>query len=176
MCNFTGGQCDAALADVLMFFTGARVFPPCGFDDDGELSFNRTNPYPTASTCSFSLTLPTKFEDYFDFKHALDVAFTCHGGFGLVWSSIYCCNHSWTALCDAICISFGTSEHWHDRGLLTSSDPCLWVPSWCTSLCKRTILASYMMSLWESSITRPCVLADYSDEYWQTEKHIKAHG
>ena len=67
---------------ILVFFTGADSIPPGGYDNV-IMSFNKDNPYPTASTCGLELTLPTKHQEYNDFKKSLDVAFTMHGGFGL---------------------------------------------------------------------------------------------
>ena len=49
-----------------------------------SLSFNPENPFPTPSTCAaVELILFTKYsDDYLTFKKMLDIAFTCHGGFG----------------------------------------------------------------------------------------------
>lgn len=67
---------------ILSFFTGADSIPPVGYDRV-TLTFNNLNPYPTASTCGLELTLPTKYDEYEEFKRHMDVAFTMHGGFGL---------------------------------------------------------------------------------------------
>ena len=67
---------------ILVFFTGADSIPPSGYDSV-IMSFNKESQYPTASTCGLELTLPTKHNDYNDFKKCLDVAFSMHGGFGL---------------------------------------------------------------------------------------------
>ena len=67
---------------ILAFFTGADSIPPVGYDRV-TLSFNHQNPYPTASTCGLELTLPTKYDEYNEFKRNMDVAFTMQGGFGL---------------------------------------------------------------------------------------------
>ena len=48
-----------------------------------SLNFNDQNPYPTASTCSLSLTLPTKYSTYPEFKEKFIFAVKNHGGFGL---------------------------------------------------------------------------------------------
>ena len=64
------------------FFSGAECIPPIGFPHDPVLIFG-DNQYPTASTCALQLTLPKKYDRYYDFKAALDLAFICHGGFGL---------------------------------------------------------------------------------------------
>ena len=70
---------------ILNFFTGAESIPPCGFPPGKPvLSFNSSNPYPTASTCALELTLPTKYDDYQEFKSKMDQAFSMHGGFGLL--------------------------------------------------------------------------------------------
>lgn len=71
------------LGTILAFFTGAEEIPPTGFPHSPVLSFNPVNPYPTASTCAAELTLPTMYTEPSEFKRSLDVAFTCHGGFGL---------------------------------------------------------------------------------------------
>ena len=61
------GDTDLTMGGVLSYFTGADSIPPLGFDD-ATLSFNNTNPYPTASTCTLCLTLPTMYQDYASFK------------------------------------------------------------------------------------------------------------
>ena len=65
---------------VLSFFTGADTVPPLGFSD-ATLNFNDDNPYPTASTCSLSLTLPTKY--YLSYEANFIFSMLNHGGFGL---------------------------------------------------------------------------------------------
>ena len=72
-----------SLGRVLAFFTGADTIPPLGYAS-AVLNFNPLNLYPTASTCAVELTLPTRYAQYDQFKKQLDVAFTMHGGFGLV--------------------------------------------------------------------------------------------
>jgi hypothetical protein len=83
----TGGkadsECTVSVGTVLAFFTGADTIPPLGYTS-AVLNFNQFNEYPTASTCAVELTLPTKHAQYEQFKKQLDVAFTMHGGFGLV--------------------------------------------------------------------------------------------
>ena len=73
---------------MLIFFTGAKDIPPTGYDvvDGPTLSFDHHDPLPKASTCAIELTLPTKYYDdsYSTFKKMMDMAMTCHGGFGLV--------------------------------------------------------------------------------------------
>ncbi len=56
---------------------------PSGYES-AILTFNPTDPYPTASTRAIQLTLPTKYEDCYEFKKSMDVALTMHGGFGLI--------------------------------------------------------------------------------------------
>ena len=70
------------LSKILAFFSGADNIPPAGYDEV-VLNFSSTSPYPLASTRALELTLPTKY-DYIDFKRSLDIAFTMHGGFGLM--------------------------------------------------------------------------------------------
>ena len=72
------------LGMVLNFFTGSNGIPPCGYSNPPELNFNSVNVLPTASTCAPSLTLPTKFSDYEEFKASLVKGLTWHGGFGLI--------------------------------------------------------------------------------------------
>ena len=76
-------ECTVSVGTVLAFFTGADTIPPLGYAS-AVLNFNQFNEYPTASTCAVELTLPTKHTQYEQFKKQLDVAFTMHGGFGLV--------------------------------------------------------------------------------------------
>lgn len=78
----SGGEVDITLKDVLSSFTGAESISPLGFND-ATLSFNDENPYPTSSTCSQCLTLPSKYEKYADFKEHFIFALCNHGGFGL---------------------------------------------------------------------------------------------
>ncbi len=71
----------------MAFMTGGEEIPPGGFDCfiSPCLNFNDEQPYPTASTCSITMTLPTKYmTDYSRFKTAMNVAMKCHGGFGLI--------------------------------------------------------------------------------------------
>ncbi len=71
------------LSLVLSFFSGSEVIPPQGFPNKPTLNFNADDPFPTASTCAIELTLPTKYSDgYSNFKRMMNIAFTCHGGFG----------------------------------------------------------------------------------------------
>ena len=72
------------LGDCLSFFTGSTSIPLTGFEDVATLNFNPTNVFPTASTCSLTLTLPTMYyECYSTFKEKMEYAFFNHGGFGL---------------------------------------------------------------------------------------------
>ena len=78
-----GGSTDVTMGDVLSYFTGADSIPPLGLGD-ATLSFNHTNPYPTASTCGLCLTLPTMYsKDYMNFKKHFTFVLLNHGGFGL---------------------------------------------------------------------------------------------
>ena len=82
-CVFTAGELQINLGDILSFFTGADTVPPLGFSD-ATPNFNDENPYPTASTCSFSLTLPTQYHaDFEAFKENFVFSVQNHGGFGL---------------------------------------------------------------------------------------------
>ena len=71
------------MGNLLSFFTGAEYIPPMGFND-ATLNFNDSNLYPTASTCSLSLTLPTQYyKSYNAFKDNIIFGIQNHGGFGL---------------------------------------------------------------------------------------------
>ena len=70
-----GGNHDVTLEDVLACFTGSGTVPPMA----ASLHFKEQNPYPTASTCSLSLTLPTKYSTYSDFKNNFLFAIQNHG-------------------------------------------------------------------------------------------------
>lgn len=74
------------LETVLSFFTGSEEIPPNGYGVVVHpcINFNDDQPYPTASTCAITLTLPTKYSVFSTFKSAMDTAMLCHGGFGLV--------------------------------------------------------------------------------------------
>ena len=78
-----GGASDISLGIVLSFFTGSSHPPPMGFTSEATLTFNAINPYPTASTCGLSLTLPSKYTEYVDFKDHFIYGMLNHGGFGL---------------------------------------------------------------------------------------------
>lgn len=77
-----GGRTEITMGDVLSFFTGADNIPPLGLGD-ATLTFNDTNPYPTASTCGLCFTLPTMYRNYSSFKEQFIFAILNHGGFGL---------------------------------------------------------------------------------------------
>lgn len=78
-----GGQVEVKMFDVLSFFTGADSVPPLGFCG-ATLNFNDENPYPTASTCTFSLTLTARHHSNYDmFKENFIFSIQNHGGFGL---------------------------------------------------------------------------------------------
>ena len=79
----SGASCDITLEQILSFSTGAVVVPPAGFQGCA-LSFSSSNPYPTSSTCTMELTLPLKYDLFDEFKEACRIAFSCHGGFGLI--------------------------------------------------------------------------------------------
>ena len=81
---FTGGSLITTLNQFLNFFTGASEIPPTGFDTHFTLRFSDEIEFPTAVTCSLSLTLPTKyFNDHEVFKERFTFALLNHGGFGL---------------------------------------------------------------------------------------------
>ena len=78
------------LEKVLFFFTGAEEIPPLGYEVPATqvpcLSFSHSAVYPTASTCTIELTLPTKYfqDPYRVFREVMYTAMLCHGGFGLI--------------------------------------------------------------------------------------------
>ena len=82
-CHLESSEDKVSLAMILSFFTGADSVPPCGYNQV-VLNFSATSPYPTASTCAMELTLPIKYNEYIEFKNSLNIAFTMHGGFGLM--------------------------------------------------------------------------------------------
>ena len=72
------------LGDCLAFFTGASHIPATGFFVPCTLNFSCTNPYPTASTCALTLTLPTMYhDDSVAFLEKMLFAIFNNGGFGL---------------------------------------------------------------------------------------------
>ena len=79
----TDGEPEVTLSMVLNFFTGSDAVPPCGYANPPELNYSPCNVMPTASACAPSLTLPTKYSDYEEFKSNLIKGITWHGGFGL---------------------------------------------------------------------------------------------
>ena len=80
----TSDEIKVSMKMVLAFFSGADSIPPLGYGRPATLNFNATNPYPTASTCSIELTLPTKYANFEAFKKAMDIGLSMHGGFGLI--------------------------------------------------------------------------------------------
>ena len=77
------GGSEVPLQEVLSFFSGASQIPPLGFDAELSITFSHDAVYPTASTCSLSLTLPAQYEDYCIFKQKMTQVMTWHGSFGL---------------------------------------------------------------------------------------------
>ena len=66
----------------MVFVTGAKGYNPSML---GTLNFLDAEEakYPTASTCTMSLTLPTQYTDYSTFKQKCLFAFSNKTGFGL---------------------------------------------------------------------------------------------
>ena len=73
---------SVSLKTVLIIFTGANSIHPSGYAS-ATLTFNPTDPYPTAYTCAIQLTLPTKYDTFEEFKEYMNTALRMHGGFGL---------------------------------------------------------------------------------------------
>ena len=76
-------QEEISLEDIMIFYSGTDKMSPLGFPHKSTLEFNNENIYPTASTCSLTLVLPTKYYmDYDSFRKAMYVGLKYHGGFG----------------------------------------------------------------------------------------------
>ena len=75
-----------SLEYLLIFFSGADREPPLGFPVKPNLRFitDADQLFPTASTCSLELWLPTKYTEYAPFQDAMITALMGHGGFGVV--------------------------------------------------------------------------------------------
>ena len=80
------GDSSVKLDDLLAFSTGADRIPPLGLSIQPSLVFlhGACGIYPTSSTCSLEVRLPTTHSDYLSFKDAMIAALKGHGGFGLV--------------------------------------------------------------------------------------------
>eukprot|EP00118_Oscarella_pearsei_P022895 m.268449 g.268449 ORF g.268449 m.268449 type:complete len:69 (+) comp40528_c0_seq3:1423-1629(+) len=66
----------------MAFFTGASIVPVLGFQEKSTLCFSDSEVYPTSSTCALTLTLPSQYKDYKNFKEKMAHALKNHGGFG----------------------------------------------------------------------------------------------
>ena len=68
----------------MMFVTGLKRIPPCGFHKKFQLDFLHDKfPLATASTCEMSLSLPTCHNDNDDnFNDYLTLSLKGHLGFG----------------------------------------------------------------------------------------------
>ena len=76
------GLLPVTLGEILSFATGAYAIPPAGFVDDLSVCFNDDSMFPLASPSSLTLTLPSNYEDYTDFKEAMNTALLGAHGFG----------------------------------------------------------------------------------------------
>ena len=73
---------NVTLTDVMQFITGSKTPPQS--TGIGSLHFSEDAPFPTASTCTMSLTLPTQYEgNYSRFREKCSYAFKNSTGFGL---------------------------------------------------------------------------------------------
>ena len=80
-----GDISSVSLSIILSFFTGAEYLPPAGFESGAEMWFDPENIFPTASTCSLVLTLPTKYHNSPKlFQDQMIYALQNHGGFGML--------------------------------------------------------------------------------------------
>ena len=77
-------QVEISLGDVLAFFTGSDKISLLGFPNKAVMQFTQSGIYPTASTCSITLTLPTTHEDFSAFASHFIEAVRGHNGFGKV--------------------------------------------------------------------------------------------
>ena len=78
------GLLNFSCSDILIFTTGVSSVPPLGFSPLLTISFTAAEGLPTASTCANVLRIPTKLQDYDDFKGAFDLAIRGCQGFGPV--------------------------------------------------------------------------------------------
>ena len=72
------------LKEIMIFFSGTDKIPLTGFTPRPSITFDQENPYPTTSTCAFSLVLPSQYRDYATFKDKVTFGVKNHGGFGLL--------------------------------------------------------------------------------------------
>ena len=71
------------LSDVCVFFSGANQPPPMGFPEKPTLKLlHDGSPFPTSSTCSLILRLPTLHSTYATFKEAMVLGIHGNDGFG----------------------------------------------------------------------------------------------
>ena len=68
------------LENVLKFFSGHINIPPS--DLCITLMFTHTSKYPSTSTCSIELHIPTMYRKFEDFRHAVDFAISNSEEFG----------------------------------------------------------------------------------------------
>ena len=70
------------LEDVLVFATGSNCPPPLGFEKKVTIEFDSRGQYPTTSTCGLTLSLPTRYDLYEEFKSAMIEGIVSGFGFG----------------------------------------------------------------------------------------------
>ena len=76
-----GGDSGCSLEDIIIFFSGADGIPPLGFNHSPSLHFLETDAvFPTSSTCSLQLRLPTQYNTYETFKDAMKEVLFGNGG------------------------------------------------------------------------------------------------
>ena len=74
---------SCTLSDVCIFFSGASQPPPLGFPVKPTLRFlDKVNLFPTSSTCSLILRLPTGHSTYAQFSDAMLLGIKGNDGFG----------------------------------------------------------------------------------------------
>ncbi|XP_033099822.1 G2/M phase-specific E3 ubiquitin-protein ligase-like [Anneissia japonica] len=77
-------EAQCTCKDILVFASGASSIPIIGFSDQPKIEFlNDDARFPTANTCSIILRLPTKFEEYNEFRDAMDFGILNAQSFGL---------------------------------------------------------------------------------------------
>jgi hypothetical protein len=77
------GATSCCVSDVLVFFTGADVVPPMGFEKKPKVTFLPEDAtLCTASTCDLQLRLPTRYRTYKSFRAAILMSIIDNNGFG----------------------------------------------------------------------------------------------
>lgn len=79
----TAGDGTCSLDEVLIFCTGSDSVPPVGFHKKIDIVFLGSEEiFPTASTCSLELRIPTCHSDGIMFSEKMELALKCGMDFG----------------------------------------------------------------------------------------------